>query len=835
MGEILSPDELQNRSENLGSLNGMELVFVELDEAADPPVARLTVEFFNDNALADIDAAVNAGDDLPSAHFRIRGGRRRLGGELPGEVQAMALEAGSGPAPGLVLTVTPIGDYSTYRLIALHPGIDPVFAELPFKFRPGCFNLNCHRPPPRQEAPERPPLIDYLARDYHSFKHLLINVMADRVPGWQPTSEADLDQMIVSQLAARADELADKQDRVANEGFFPRARRRESLARHARLMDYHIHQGNQATTWLALEATADATLPASFAVSSSEDPTRPGATIFVATAERTLFSQLNALGLYTWDGLVGALDAGATEADLALPAGLDPTVEADAITLRDALLDPRVGPILLEERLNPETGRPPGRDPRQRQLLHLSDAATRFDPRAGHWMVRVAWAPEDRLAARFCFVTRCPGEPVTEDVSRFFGNVVEVAHGRPELTLFTDPDASPDATQAAAMDALAAGFSADYPWGRVTRATSEEAVRGRVCPLPEGPLAWRDTPPGGEVPPVSTLAVRVDGVAGDWDERIDLVESRARDNAYQVESDESGGATIRFGRAPNGEAPPAGAFVAARYQTGVGPDGHVGADTLTRFDAGLFPAVARAWNPFDVISGRAPESREVIQRRVPEAYRARQLRAVTLADYVARAEELPFVQRAAASYAWTGSWRTVRITLDPQGATALTPSQVEAAAGYLNAVRLIGEDLEIRPPDFVPLDIRIRVCAGPRIWPEDLRAELEDAFTEGYTAAGVPGFFHVDRWSFGQSLHASQVIAAAMAVEGIDRVLAVGMRPWDRGGDASAAVVMVPPEALYPPEAVRIDVGPNQIIRVAGDPDALEDGRILIEVAGGRQ
>ena len=40
---------------------------------------------------------------------------------------------------------------------------------------------------------------------------------------------------------------------------------------------------------------------------------------------------------------------------------------------------------------------------------------------------------------------------------------------------------------------------------------------------------------------------------------------------------------------------------------------------------------------------------------------------MTLADYVQRAEEVAGVSRAVARYAWTGSWRTVRVTIDPAG------------------------------------------------------------------------------------------------------------------------------------------------------------------------
>ena len=38
-----------------------------------------------------------------------------------------------------------------------------------------------------------------------------------------------------------------------NEAYLATARKRVSLARHARLVDYHIHEGNQASTWLAVE------------------------------------------------------------------------------------------------------------------------------------------------------------------------------------------------------------------------------------------------------------------------------------------------------------------------------------------------------------------------------------------------------------------------------------------------------------------------------------------------------------------------------------------------------------------------------------------------------
>ncbi len=830
MGEILNSEELRDRARDLTTLNGFDLVFVDLD--SDPPNAVLTAEFINDVALADILSAFTGGTPANQL-FRIEGGRRRLGGTLPGEVQVTDIAAGPGPAPGLELTVAPIGDYSTYRLVALDPNFDPIFAEIEFKFRPGCFNLNCRPDRSDNPAPDDLPSIDYLARDYHSFKHLLITAMMDRVPGWQPTSEADLDQVIINLLAARGDELADKQDRVTTEAFFPRARKRVSLARHARLMDYHIHQGNQASTWIALEVSGAFDLPENFACWTGRS--RMGEVFLHSVADPAelpaLNADLNALSLYTWGDLVGALDKGSTSADITLP-DVDMSL-AQATDLRDLLLA-LDRPLLLEETLNPETGRPAGRDTRKRQLLRLTDAETRFDPVAPAHMVRVTWRQEDALTDRFCFVTRCPGQDAQDDVSLFHGNLVQIAHGRPNLTLFTDPSRALDAALAAALDIERTGFEAAYPFGRITEAAYQETPTGRLCPLPEAPLAYTDTPPGGEVAPLSTLQVSVEGIA-DWDEQIDLIQSRDDANHFIVETDEIARSFIRFGRAPNGEAPPPQTYVAARYQTGFGPDGNVGADAIVGFDQGEFAGITRCWNPFDVTNGRLPETPDVIRRRAPEAYRARQLRAVTLNDYKRRAEELPFVQRAAAAYDWTGNWRTVRITLDPLGDTTLTDSELEEAADYLNQVRLIGEDIELRPPDFVPLDIRLVVCAKPRFWPEDLRLDLEEAFSEGYTATGERGCFHPDNFSFGQSIYASQLIARALAVEGVDRVIEVGMRFWDRAGGPTTETLVVDPEDLPPPNALQIDVGPNQIIRVANDPNALELGRIVIVVKGGRR
>jgi hypothetical protein len=175
-----------------------------------------------------------------------------------------------------------------------------------------------------------------------------------------------------------------------------------------------------------------------------------------------------------------------------------------------------------------------------------------------------------------------------------------------------------------------------------------------------------------------------------------------------------------------------------------------------------------------------------------------------------------------ARYAWTGSWRTVRVIVDPSDTTELDDRLRREVAAHLEAVRLIGEDLELRPPRFVPLDIRIDVCAEPDFWREDLRFVLEHEFSDGYTSDGRPGFFHPNSWSFGQPLHRSAIEGRIHQVTGVRHVVRIAMKRFNQ---ATPAV----------PNVERLEMSPDEVLQVANDPDHLERGLIRFDVTGGRQ
>ncbi len=842
--------------------NGIKLLrVVSVDKPNNEAVIEL--HFFNQNYLNAIKNSVTP----PANIFAIYGGSRVRGGSAIGQVQVTNISKPIAADPVLMLTVKPIGDYSTYKLTIVaskvaNPAppntetvlkIDPLFSEISFKFRPGCFNTNCAPEWETSIEPLPEPVIDYTAKDYNSFCQTMIAAMMQRVPEWQPTSEADLDMVLAELFSVAADELSDYQDRVMNEAYLATARKRVSLARHSRLMDYHIHQGNQAATWLALELGNDSGIKKSFqlkeglkvwAGESTETAPKKETNNSIVYISRHLEAQtihqyLNNIGLYTWSDTITTLKAGSTRADLKLynrlyldgSLPIDPiNAELEVDKIRDLIRNGNIRYLLIKEHLNPETGLFAGRDPSKRQLLRLlsgkDGAETMFDAITNEWFLRVRWEKEDKLQRDYCFRVDCPidnaGTAIgaVDNVSLFHGNLIEVFHGRQLTTVFKEPG-----------ELLSENVSDPLEFHY------ERTRWGTLCRLPEKFLAYKNTEPGGDVPPASTVKLNVKtsaaGTPDSWDEVPSLIhsdDSAEGGDHFVVETDENRASVVRFGNGTNGMELPDNAIVTCVYQYGEPLEGNVGSDMIVNFEmaAGLADpslVIRKCWNPFDVTSGRDREPAAEIIRRVPEAYRQHQLRAVTLADYVARAEKIKGVSRAAARYAWTGSWRTVQVTIDPVATSELSYKLRKTVEASLSAVRLIGEDLEIRPPIFVPLEIKVKLCATPDVWPEDIKFVLEHEFSDGWTPDGRMGFFHPDLWTFGQPLYSSQIIGRALQVKGVEHAVPLG----------AISVMITRWNSPAAPVESFTQLNHNEIIMVQNDPDHMERGIITFDVKGGRQ
>ena len=95
-------------------------------------------------------------------------------------------------------------------------------------------------------------VIDYLARDYNSFRQALIDLIPAKLPEWTDRSEADFGIVLIELFAYMADILSYYQDRIANEAFLPTAQERRSVINHLRLIGYEMAPAAPAATRLSV-------------------------------------------------------------------------------------------------------------------------------------------------------------------------------------------------------------------------------------------------------------------------------------------------------------------------------------------------------------------------------------------------------------------------------------------------------------------------------------------------------------------------------------------------------------------------------------------------------
>ena len=356
-------------------------------------------------------------DGLTEANFRLDGG-------APVTVTAVQPCPQRDPdLPGcLQLSVDQPGDFSCYRLsvvttgpdgqpgTAPYPGFDVRYYYACFTFKQNCPALaDCAAQPVPSAAPSAGPVIDYLARDFASLRQALLDRLSLTMPNWTETHLPDVGIALVELLAYAGDLLNYRLDTVGTEAYLGTARLRTSVRRHARLVDYRMHDGCAARAYVCLTVSARATLPAEdFRFSADTETFEP------LTAEDVpLYPEHGEISVWTWGDYQCCLPACAT-----------------AATLKDTGLQLNPGDLLLfEEILGAATGLAADADPTHRQVVRLTAVTPGRDTLYGQPLLEVSWDRADALAFPLCVTAR--GGPdctdLTVGVAR--GNIVLVEHG----------------------------------------------------------------------------------------------------------------------------------------------------------------------------------------------------------------------------------------------------------------------------------------------------------------------------------------------------------------------------------------------------------------------
>lgn len=721
----------------------------------------------------------------------------------------------------LVIRTDSDGDFSTYRLrlVATEGAplnhLDPQLAEVDFSFKVECrsdFDCKSEKVCPPQPFAE--PQINYLAKDYASFRRLMLDRMATIMPEWGERNPADLGIALTELLAYVGDHLSYYQDAVATEAYLGTCRKRVSVRRHARLLDYFMHDGCNARTWVCMTvepgSAADGALLEPVRLGDEHtrfltggDPSHPSLApseedaaiaqrpvVFEPMHAVTLRSAHNRIRFYTWSDEECCLPRGATQATLVN----DPPLG----------LNPLGGEVLIfEEVVSPTTGLEADADPAKRHAVRLIRATARTDPLTNAEVIDIEWQGEDALPFPLCLSARVPSGATTvlnTEISVARGNVVLADHGITVPKEDLDPPEVPEQGKYRPR-MKQSGIAYGVPFD-AEAAVKQSAVRV-IAQDPHQALP-------------SHLAIV--GAGAQWQIRRDLFGSDRFEAGCVVETAEDGSAWLRFGDGVLGRKPAYGERFTARYRLGNGVAGNIGRETIGRVITSL-SGVTRVWNPLPAVGGTDPESMTRVKLDAPYAFRTQE-RAVTEADWAEVAQRHPEVQRAAARFRWTGSWYTVFVTIDRKGGHPVDAEFRLQMRDYLERYRIAGYDLEINAPLFVPLDILINVCVGPGYFKAHVKRALLEVFSSGAMPDGRRGFFHPDNFSFGASLYLSRIYATAMTVDGVASVEVARFQRWGK------------PAGTEKDDGV-IRAEPLEILQLMNDPNFPENGQLELAMLSG--
>ncbi|HEX9511213.1 MAG TPA: putative baseplate assembly protein [Puia sp.] len=775
----------------------------------------------------------------------------------------------------LVVKVSEAGDFSTYTLqlitdtgdAAPPPGYDIVLSSVDFSFKVLCpTDFDCLPSCDCGDDPIPAPPINYLAKDYLSFRQLMLDRMAFLTPGWQERHAADEGIALVELLAYAADYLSYRQDAIATEAYLGTARRRVSVKRHVRLVDYFLHDGSNARVWVQVRVKPGIAIKTTLKKGDNTDSStitrfltrvngfagKPllhldspdyqsaldqGAQVFEPMYDTDLYADHNEIHFYTWGNQNCCLPKGATSATLL---GCYPHLQPGNV-------------LILKEVLGPETGVPEDADPAHRHAVCLVAVTPGTDPlypiaddasypvcgsdQPGIPVTGIQWAAADALPFPLCLSSR-QGNAYYDTVSIALGNIVLADHGLSSVDTTTS---SLIPARVPALDPALTPVEADCdrchpspPVSKAPRYYPQLAGTPLTQAAPLDSLASASSAMQWQVS--STLPAIVlferpllgEDTGIEWTPLKDLLKSNASDREFVVETESDGTSWLRFGDGITGARPAPGTIFTAAYRTGNGKIGNIGAGSLAYIATAdpdiisVIPDSDIINNPMPAQGGAEPETIAHARQNAPSAFRTQE-RGVIAADYEMLARQIDStVQRAACTYRWTGSWRTAFVSIDRLNGAPVDQAFEDSMRNGLEPFRMAGQDLEVNGPVYVSLKIKMDVCVNMDFFTGDVEKALLKVFSDRRLPDGTPGVFHPDNFTFGQTLYLSPLYAAAQSVPGVD---SVKITQFHRQQNPIPAL----------PPGGQLQLGKLEIARVDNDRNHPEHGVFKLSMQGGKK
>ncbi len=256
-----------------------------------------------------------------------------------------------------------------------------------------------------------------------------------------------------------------------------------------------------------------------------------------------------------------------------------------------------------------------------------------------------------------------------------------------------------------------------------------------------------------------------------WDELPSLYDAAPDQPVYTTRIDDDAKMRVTFGDGVHGARLPTGTVnVAARYRSGIGPDGEVAAGAVTMLRA--MPLGLRGvTNPIAASGAEAPEKLADARRNAPLTLLTFE-RVVSLLDYENYARAYPGIGKARGDVLWINGASRVHLTV--AGATggmpgadvldhlrasiagASDPSQRFTAASYAQRYFSLGA----------------AIAVDPRYRFDDVQASV---------AATLLAAFGFDARDLGQSVTAAEIMALMHTLPGVIAVDIVELLPYSDG------------------------------------------------------
>jgi hypothetical protein len=852
-----------------GSANGIEYLEVRDHLEPDPALRQRTLFV---RLLRPVPVKPNGDCALEPQNVLIDGGERLAAIAVEWVAAADKLPPGTDTAlvsglvdlpRMLVVRTLTFGDFSQYTLHLRKSlasdgppdGFDPKLSAIEFSFKVECpSDFDCARSTPCPPQFSARPDIDYLAKDYTGFRRLMLDRLNLLAPGWSERSAADVGVALVELLAYAADNLSYRQDAIANEAYLATARRRVSVRRHALLVDYALHEGCNARVWVHLKVAADHILPKGAPLLTRSgnlprvitpdsrdlrDAPAAGATVFETAHETTLFADHNGFSFYTWGDLACCLPRGSTRATLR---GAHPHLKPNHV-------------LVFQEMVSPTTFKEEDADQGRRWAVRLTEVNAGVDPSGQLFdktpvdapvdITEIAWDAADALPFPLCLSIR---ERPGLKISVALGNIVLADHGQTvsgeklgavgkSHLLRVAVAAGAQSCQRAEGEPIPVRFRPTLARAPVTQGFDLAkdlkiplALDKSLSALPAQDEGWRSASaliardPHDALPQINKLDGELKSatstLTSSWSVCADLLNSPRTARDFVVETGNDGIAILRFGDHVHGERPNEGTEFTASYRVGNGAAGNVGAQTIFHIvssDTGVFDEVT---NPMPAAGGIDPEDIAAARRDAPEAFRTQE-RAVTAADYAAAAERRAEIQRAAATFRWTGSWHTVFVTADRIGDAAVDAHFEARLRRHLERFRMAGYDLEVDAARHMALDITLHLCVLPDYFRSEVLRAVQLELGTGVLYDGRLAVFHPDNFTFGQAVYLSRIVAAVQAVQGIETVW---VQKFERLGQPDTR----------PMRTGVLPMGRLEIAQLANNPNFRERGRLTLQAGGGK-